>query len=585
MIRRLSSSIKSFKTLEFNAGMNVVLAQKSAGATERQSRNGSGKSSFVEIVHFLLGGSADTKHFLRAEPFDDESFAMLFDLAGSPVEVERHPKRANDVIVLSDDTEAWPVRPKVKAGQARISNVDWRSVLGSLVFGLSSDDDDDVRFGPTFRSLISYFARRQNSGGFATPQQQSAKQQGWDQQVAVSYLLGLDADVPRELQEVRTRVKALSEFRKAAKEGAFGELVGKAADLQTRLTLQDARVEKLRQELVTFRVVPEYQAMEREAGELSNQIAALSNDNTLDATLIDQLNEAVLAEAPPRFADVEKAYVEAGIALPGLVKKRFAEVETFHRSIVSNRQSHLQWEMVDARARIQLRTQQQEALDARRAQLMVMLQSGGALEHFARLQSELSRLEAQAESLRKRLEAARALESKGADLDLEKARIHRRLMDDHREQARAIEQAILVFESLSSELYERAGSLRVDDTDNGPTFDVTITGSRSKGINNMQIFCFDMMLMELCQRRGRSPGFLIHDSHLFDGVDERQIARALEIGADRAEKLGFQYIVTLNEDAVPHRAFGPGFNFAKYVNPVRLTDATDDGGLFGMRFE
>ncbi len=93
------------------------------------------------------------------------------------------------------------------------------------------------------------------------------------------------------------------------------------------------------------------------------------------------------------------------------------------------------------------------------------------------------------------------------------------------------------------------------------------------------------MLMELCMKRLRGPGFLIHDSHLFDGVDERQVARALEIGAARAEKLGFQYIVTLNEDAVPRAAMRPDFNFDKYINPVRLTDATDVGGLFGLRFE
>ena len=71
----------------------------------------------------------------------------------------------------------------------------------------------------------------------------------------------------------------------------------------------------------------------------------------------------------------------------------------------------------------------------------------------------------------------------------------------------------------------------------------------------MQIFCFDMMLMEICQKQGRGPGFLIHDSHLFDGVDERQVAKALQLGAERAEASGFQYIVTMNSDALPKDGF------------------------------
>jgi uncharacterized protein YydD (DUF2326 family) len=50
-----------------------------------------------------------------------------------------------------------------------------------------------------------------------------------------------------------------------------------------------------------------------------------------------------------------------------------------------------------------------------------------------------------------------------------------------------------------------------------------------------------------------------------------------------ASDLHIQYIVTLNSDALP-RWLPAGFNPDDYILPVRLTDATDDGGLFGMHF-
>jgi uncharacterized protein YydD (DUF2326 family) len=126
------------------------------------------------------------------------------------------------------------------------------------------------------------------------------------------------------------------------------------------------------------------------------------------------------------------------------------------------------------------------------------------------------------------------------------------LNQDLQERAANLSEAILTFEGLSSELYgERAGSLTISASKSGPKFDVEIHGERSKGIQNMQIFCFDMTLMRLAQERGIGPGFLVHDSHLFDGVDERQVARALQVGARNAQELGFQYIVTMNSDAVP----------------------------------
>jgi len=42
MIHRITSSLTSFKSLEFKPRLNVVVADKSEGASERQTRNSSG---------------------------------------------------------------------------------------------------------------------------------------------------------------------------------------------------------------------------------------------------------------------------------------------------------------------------------------------------------------------------------------------------------------------------------------------------------------------------------------------------------------------------------------------------------------
>ncbi len=100
----------------------------------------------------------------------------------------------------------------------------------------------------------------------------------------------------------------------------------------------------------------------------------------------------------------------------------------------------------------------------------------------------------------------------------------------------------------------------------------------------MEIFCFDTMIMRLLAERKRGPGFLIHDSHLFDGVDERQVAAALSIGAASAAEFGYQYIVTLNSDDVAK--IDPSiFDASSYILEPRLYDEQDTGGLFGFRFD
>ena len=66
---------------------------------------------------------------------------------------------------------------------------------------------------------------------------------------------------------------------------------------------------------------------------------------------------------------------------------------------------------------------------------------------------------------------------------------------------------------------------------------------------------------------------------------ERQIAKALQLGSDHAKAVGYQYIVTMNSDVLPKDGFRLGFDVREFICPVRLTDATDSGGLFGLRFD
>jgi len=587
MIDYMTSDLDSFKSLKFHAGLNVLLADKSAGATDRQSRNGAGKTSLIELIHFLFGGNADKDSIFRSDALTPWTFEARVAVGGSLVGIARSGSKPSR-IRIHGDTSIWPLQPTLdtKSGDLVFSNEQWRALLGATMFGLPlyTEDDEKARFRPSFRSLFSYFARRQNSGGFVSPTQQSTKQQPWDQQVSISYLLGLDATIPQEFQEIRVQEKAISELRKIAKEGGLGRYFGSVAELRTRQTIAEARARRLRQQIADFVVVPEYADLEREASVLTREISNLNDQNTSDRELILQLEDALANEQPPAAANLNRLYAEAGVVLPGTVARRFEDVKRFHQAIVQNRRSHLTSEVQAANARIAERDSARERLDRRRRQIMGILKSGGALEHYARLQEETGRAEAETEGLRNRLVTAERIESTKAGLDIERARLLKALQDDHHEREQIITEAILSFEELSNALYEKPGSLTVSATPNGPTVDVRIDAQRSKGITNMQIFCFDLMLAELVTKRGMGPGFLIHDSHLFDGVDERQVAKALQLGADHARAVGFQYIVTMNSDALPKDGFRPEFNINDFVIQTRLTDATDTGGLFGLRF-
>lgn len=572
MIHNIFSTLPSFKNfVDLKPGLNVLLAQKTEGATTKQTRNRAGKTSFVELVHFLLGSEAGPDSIFRAPELTKHTFGMDFDLKLERTVVERSGGSKAKVFVT--------VPP---AAKAQFSATEWCTFLGEQMFGLSSLEAAGSK-PPSFRSLFAYFVRRQASGAFMTPEKQATMQGTGDLQMALMFLLGLDWQIARDWQAVRDREKTLEQLKKAAGNGAFGTIIGKAADLRTELTIQEARLKKLHAEVETFQILPEYRELEVESAGLTRQLNELANANTIDFSAIRDLESALASELPPDHEDLQAIYQEAGIVLPDLVKRRYEDVKSFHDSVVRNRRDYLSSELEASKLRIELRDSKKAQLDQRRGEILGILRSHGALEQFLKLQGELGRLEAEVESLRQRFEAAEQLEGTKNELEIERNRLTIRLRRDFTEQKDRLAEAIVAFEETSQRLYESAGSMTIDETSNGPVFKFPMQGQRSKGIKNMQIFCFDMMLMRLCASRNIGPGFLIHDSHQFDGVDGRQVISALRLGSQIAEELGFQYIVTMNEDDAFKETID-GFDLNDYVLPNRLTDATEDGGLFGIRF-
>lgn len=586
MIHQIYSDLESFRELRLRPSLNVLVADKSEASTDMQTRNGAGKSSLVELIHFLLGEKADPNSIFRSDQLESWWFGLDFDLAGSTVLVKRSGATHSKLVTRNIDISGQPRQSVLDTEhvEQRISNRAWNSMLGDRVFGLSEDKSKDRgKFSPTFRSLFPYFARRQYSGGFDSHMWHSSEQRPWNQQVAISFVLGLDWSLPQRLEVLRNQERTVRTLKQSAHRGALPGFNGTAASLRTQVALAESKTRRLKQQLDSFNVVPEYESIEREASTLTSAMNRNGNENTADLQLLEQLENSLDNERVPEVNNLNTLYHEAGLVLPELVTRRLEYATEFHRVILENRRAHLHSEIDQVRQRIKERDDSKAALGKRRAQLMEILNSGGALEQLTLLQEEYARQ--QAEALRQQLLTASRFESEETKAEIERRNIQEQLRQNFHEQQELLDEAIVLFEVLSESLYERerTGNLTIDATENGPIFKVQIDAQRSRGIKNMQIFCFDMMLAVIASRRGLFPGFLIHDSHLFDGVDERQVAKALQIGQAYAERYGFQYLVTLNSDALPQDGFDDGFEVRDYILPVKLDD-TSSGGLFGVRF-
>ena len=581
MIHRIFSSLSSFKELTFRADLNILLADKHEGASSKQTRNGAGKSSMVEIVHFLTAGECPEASIFRLPELVAHSFGMDFDLGGQRVTIERSGATQSEVLLAADITN-WNAKvQETKNGRHRLTVKEWERLLGNMMFRFDEIPQAKLAYAPTFRSLLPYFARRM-PGGFTEPHLHFIGAKPAAYQVGVTFLLGLDWTIPQEWQIVRDKEDEIRKLRSALGEGDLAELVGKKAELRSQLASSTSAAAKMRERLETFQVLPDFRELEREAASIAQKVSSLSDDNTIDRALIEQMNSALEEEKEPSYGDLEKMYAEAGVVLQQSAVRRFDDVRKFHESVLSNRRQYLRGEVDAAEARVAAREREKGRLDSRRAEIMRVLRSHGALDQFLNLQKEYSRITAELELLRRRFEAAEKIEEGLTKLKLRRQELFLRLQQDYAEQKENLERAILFFEAVSARLYESPSKFTPTETTNGPQFKITFQAERSPGISNMQIYTFDMMLMQVMHQRQMGPGFLIHDSHLFDPVDARQVGTALAVGEELAASNGFQYITTMNSDKQPE--LPEGFTLDEYFVAQKLTDDTETGGLFGIRF-
>lgn len=590
MIHEIASTLPTFKGLTFRPGLNIVIAEKSPGATIQHTRNAAGKSSIVDTIRFLTGGNCDPDSMFRNETLVDHSFRIRLDVCEETVCLERTGDEPSRVRILEGNVDKWPISPTHddEIGVATISATNLNASLSQLVFGLRDEPTGSwsEKYKPTFRSLLSYFLRQERSGGFRHHAKTFTNAQGWTGEVNVSFLIGLDWTIPQQWQFVRDRKDELTKLKKAAKQGVLGDIVGRSRDIRAKLVLAEERSKELKGRIGQFNLLPEYREKESNVAEATKQLGSLSNDNTADRYLLKRLHEAMNSEAPPSIGNLKELYEEARVVIPEAAIRRFEEVRKFHESVIRNRKTYLEGEITDANSRVSTREKEMARLQDRRTEVVGFLKSHGALDQLERLHEELGREHARVEVLKEKYEIAHKVEKGSAELKIEEGKLSLRLQQDFEEQDAVIREAIVSFEEISKQLYGKGGTFSPETTQKGPKFEISISAKDSPGIANMQVFCFDLMLMQLCSNRAIGPGFLVHDSHLFDPVDKRQVASALKVGAAMAEKCNWQYIVTLNSDQLPTEQDTPeDFEIEKFFVPVRLSDESETGGLFGCRFD
>ena len=582
MIHRITANKSSFRPVEFTPGLNVVLADRTEESTQKDTRNGLGKSTLIDIIDFCLGANVRKGQGLSIEPLQDWEFTLEITLAGDPVKVTRAINSPShlDIEGLWDSwVEQADSVNLFKKSRLRLDL--WRTLLGATLFGLRSGYD--TKHKPSFRSLISYFIRR-GTVAYIDPFSHTPHQPTWDRQLHIAFLLGMNWENASKWQELKDQEKGIDAINDAIKSGAMEGARGSVGELEAECVQLESQLKRESDALEGFKVHPQYETIQNEADRITETIHNLTNQNIVDQRRLSRYKESVEAETPPPNIAIDNIYEESGVIFPDLVRHTLTEAKEFHSKIIENRRAFLETEIRRIERKFRLQNDEIRRLTDERAGLLRILETHGALQELAKLQERIIEIRGYLEQKRTWLEEIKDRTSRKRNINIAKAELTKIAEQDHEERRDLWSVPLRLFNDNSQALYEAPGRLVINIDDTGFKYDVEIDKSGSEGIEKMKIFCFDLMLLQIMSKQNNRLNFLIHDSGLYDGVDSRQRALALERASKVSSANNAQYICTLNSDMVPQDDFSEGFNFDEHVR-LTLTDEDPSKSLLGFYFD
>jgi uncharacterized protein YydD (DUF2326 family) len=565
----LTSSRSSFKPVKFRpTGLSLIVARHKIKDIQ-STYNGVGKSLLIALVHYCLGANKN-KEF--EEHLDGWDFTLSFSHAGKTHRVTR---RVGEGAIVFDGAEIEKLK-------------DFREVLDELgVFDLPSE-----RHGLSFRALISFFLRP-SRGSYNSPEAAIVQWTPYYRILYQSFLLGLDYD--RAIQKhddkkhLDQQVGLADRYKKDQELREF--YVGKK-NAEVELASLRERIAELERNLASFTVANDYGDRQAEADALHARIQEAMNEEVIVANLLADIELAMLVRPDVAPDRVVKVYQEAMLTLPETVTKRLNQVEQFHKRLHENRIRRLEVEKKQALAEQKRWHAQRESLQSELDTLLQYLKAHRALDEYTENNRYLSELTAKARKIEDYLALLTKYvnEAQRIRAEMAKATVQ---TTDYLTKAKPHQELLMEeFRGLAQEFYgdKPAGLVvRNNDGDNQIRYDIEarIEHDAADGINQVRIFCFDLLLLKLQQRH--HVEFLFHDSRLYAEMDWHQRLTLFRIADRICREQGYQYIATVNEDQLEPLQEASGADFERLFVAPRILELTDEpdgsGKLLGMQIE
>lgn len=581
-----------FEPVEFEPGMNVVMAEIRLPENRNKDTHNLGKTTLGRLLDFGFLAKRDPKFFLfkHFDMFQEFAFFLEIELGDASfvtirrnveeatrISFKKHEARHQDFSELPLSQWDHQDVPFDRARELLDGLLDWRNLKPwpfrkGLGYLLRSQDD--------FRDV---FHLRKFAAAHA------------DWKPFLAHVLGFDSELVAQHYKKEDQLSEKHAIAKTIKR-ELGGSIEDISKIEGILLLKQKEAEKKQKLLDAF----DFRAQDKDhtkqvVDDLDERIAAFNAEryslNQSRKKILTSLEEDQILFHPN---EAERLFKEAGILFAGQIKRDFEQLIAFNRAITEERRSYLQEERAEVEAELKRVNAELNTLGKKRSDMLSFLSDTDIFNKYKQISGDIVMLRADITALERQRGFLHRLQQLRADI--------RALTEEHGHLQTQIESDVemqnsdqeslfsairLYFSEIVEEVIDRKALLSVSPNQEGHLeFRAEILDgfgnatSADLGHTYRKLLCiaFDLAVLR-AHLEHKFPRFVYHDG-VFESLDDRKKENLLGV-IRRYADLGLQPIITLIDSDLPARSNSePLFESSEVV--LTLHDEGVQGRLFKM---
>jgi uncharacterized protein YydD (DUF2326 family) len=415
-----------FQPVEFKNGINFIFGKKHTLRDTKESLNGIGKSTLLDLIDFCLlsdFSKKNTRLYKEKKRLTNHKIVLEFEIQGIHYLIKRTVDKPRDI-----EFGLFEQTPKV----IKIDE------LKEKLFGLIFDNPNysGKLNSSWYRKLMLFFLKihKRQRGQFLDPIKYLSSEAGKEIELNQYhfFLLGIDNTLLCRnydaQQGVTERNTAIREVKRLVEHNYQIDI----KNVDSEINKLERTINKIKKIIESFQLAEQYDDVEAQANLLTRQIKELSAQNFWDNKKIEAYQESFELKDildTRKINQIKKLYSETNSLLGENIGKSLAEAVQFRKQLASSREEFLSDEINALQTEIKKRREKIKQLDEERAKLFLFLESKEAIKDLTGAFYNLAETKTKLSELESKVKTYHDLQKEKADWELKDKEINREILE------------------------------------------------------------------------------------------------------------------------------------------------------------